>query len=165
MPDFWFDTDSFVTPSRGPYRFKTVPKFWEFLEQKANEHIIASPEFVLEQELTSSKPEHADDLEKWAKKQQGTLFISPNEAVQNAYSLVAESVRTDPRYASQHVTKFLDGADSWVIAYAKALGGRIVTFEKSESRSSKPKIPDVAGKFGIKCINLWDVLTELKASF
>ena len=47
MPDFWFDTDSFVTPSRGPYRFATLPKFWEFLEQKAEEHVIASSEFVL----------------------------------------------------------------------------------------------------------------------
>ena len=37
MPDLWLDTDSLVTPSRGPYRFGTLPKFWDYLEQKAEE--------------------------------------------------------------------------------------------------------------------------------
>ena len=74
MPLFWLDTDSLVTPSRGPYRFGTVPKFWEFLEQKAGEEIIASSEFVL-QELIGGK----DQLEIWAKQQQGTLFLMPDQ--------------------------------------------------------------------------------------
>ena len=165
MPDFWLDTDSFVTPSRGPYRFTTVPKFWEFLEQKATEHVIASPEFVLLRELSSNDPKDSDELEVWAKKQQGTLFLSPDMAVQQALTQIAESVKLEPRYAPQYVAKFLDGADPWVIAYAKALGGRVVTFEKSEPRSTNPKIPDVAAKFDVKCINLWDMLTELKATF
>ncbi|MFQ5827189.1 MAG: DUF4411 family protein, partial [Dehalococcoidia bacterium] len=60
---------------------------------------------------------------------------------------------------------FLSGADPWVIAHAKALGGRVVTFEKPEPISTKPKLPDVAGEFGVKCISLWDMLTELNASF
>jgi hypothetical protein len=165
MPQFWFDTDSFVNPSRGPYRFGTVPTFWEWLEQKGKEKVIASPEFVLVRELTGNDPQKADDLEVWAKKQQGTLFWSPTEEVQQVYKQVAQSVINEPRYAGQYIAEFLDGADPWVISYAKALGGRVVTFEKSEPLSTKPKIPDVADKFNVKCIILWDVLTELKAKF
>ena len=97
--------------------------------------------------------------------QQGTLFLIPDEQVQQMFQQIAESVKNEPRYASQHVTQFLDGADPWVVAHAKALGGRIVTFEKMEPLSTKPKIPDVAAPFGVNCINLWDMLTELKASF
>ena len=51
MPEFWLDTDSLVTPSRGPYRFTTLPQFWEYLEQKAREQVIASSDFVLQELL------------------------------------------------------------------------------------------------------------------
>lgn len=160
VPSFWLDTDSLATPSRGPYRFPTVPRFWEFLEQKASEKIIASPEFVLNELI-----EGDDQLKEWAKRQQGTLFQAPNQAVQEMFRQIADSVNNSPRYAAHHVAEFLKGADPWVIAYAAALGGRVVTFERSEPTSRKPKIPDVGREFGVHCISLWDMLTELGASF
>ena len=160
MPDFWVDTDSLVTPSRGPYRFATLPKFWEFLEQKASEEVIASSELVLKELIGNG-----DQLEEWAKRQQGTFFLPPDQAVQEALSQIAESVTHNKRYADHHVAYFLKGADPWIIAHAKALGGKVVTFEKPEPTSTKPKIPDVAGEFNVKCISLWDMLTELHASF
>ena len=159
MPD-WIDSDSLVTPSRGPYRFATLPKFWDFMEQKANEQVIASSVFVLG-ELVGS----GNALEAWAKRQQGTFFRSPDQAVQEAYRQIVESIKNNTRYAPHHVARFLSGADPWLIAHAKAQGGRVVTFEKPEPNSKKPKIPDVGEEFGVKCISLWDLLTELKASF
>lgn len=160
MPEFWLDTDSLVTPSRGPYRFGTVPRFWEFLEEKAKADVIASSEFVLKELLGGG-----DELEEWAKRQQGTLFREALEPVQEKLRQIANSVNANSQYAKHHVAAFLGGADPWVIAHAIEQGGRVVTFEKPEPNSTKPKIPDVAGEFGRKCINLWDVLTELKASF
>ncbi len=161
MPDFWLDSDSLINASRGPYRFATVPKFWEFLQQKAREHVIASPEFVLLGELIGS----GDELERWARQQHGTLFLPADQAVQEAFRRIADSVNGNDRYSPVHIAHFLRGADPWGIAYAKALGGRIVTFEKPEPLSAKPKIPDVAGEVGVRCISLWDMLTELQASF
>jgi hypothetical protein len=161
MFDFWLDTDSFVTPYRTAYRFNTVPKFWEFLERQSKKQVIVSSELVL-QELTSGDP---DELGIWAKQQQGTLFLMPTADVQKAYSQIAQNVKSNKQYKDYHVHKFLDNADPWVIAHAKALGGTVVTFEKSEPSSTKPKIPDVAAAFGVKCINIWDMLTELGASF
>lgn len=160
MPDFWLDTDSFATPARGPYRFATVPKFWEFLEQKAAENVIASTELVLKE-----LQEGEDQLKIWAKGQEGKLFLPPTVVVQEMFRQVVANVTSNNRYATHHVVAFLDGADPWLIAYARALGGRVVTFEKSEPTSRKPKIPDVAAEFGVNCLNLWDVLTELGASF
>jgi hypothetical protein len=161
MFDFWLDTDSFVTPYRTAYRFTIVPEFWVFLEQKAFEKVIISSELVL-QELASDNP---DELGIWAKQQQGILFLTPTEDVQKAYKQIAQSVRSNKQYKDCHVHKFLGDADPWVIAHAKALSGRVVTFEQSAPSSTKPKIPDVASLFEVKCINIWDMLTELKASF
>lgn len=161
MFDFWLDTDSFVRPYREAYRFATVPKFWEFLEQKSKEQVVVSSELVL-QELDDNDP---DELGVWAKQQKGMLFLAPTEAVQQVLGQIAESVKNNKQYADYWVHKFLGGADPWIIAHAKAIGGRVVTFEKPEPYSKKPKIPDVAAPFGVKCISLWDMLTELKASF
>ena len=61
------------------------------------------------------------------------------------------------------VQRFLEKADTWVIAYAVTLGGRICTFEKPEPLSRKPKIPDVALEFGAECIQIWDMLSDLNA--
>ena len=165
MPDYWLDADSFITPSRGPYRFSVLPPFWDYLEQKAQEQIIGSPEIVLTLELIGSDPKKADELEIWAKQQQGILFIPPNKSVQTVYSEVVESVTHNSRYVIYEVQLFLSGADPWVIAYAKALGGKVVTFETTKPLQKKPKIPDVAATFGVRCISLWDMLTELGASF
>lgn len=159
MPDFWLDSDSLVTPYRGPYRFSTVPRFWDFLEQKAEEQVVASSYYVL-RELTEG-----DELEVWAKRVDTKLFLIPDDAVTRAYSLVVNNVMQTQRYAAHHVAAFLDGADPWIIAHALAKGGRVVTFEKPEPMSSKPKIPDVASGLGINCINVYDMLTMLGASF
>ena len=165
MFDFWLDTNSFVTPYRGAYRFETVPKFWEFLEDKSKDQIIVSSEMVL-QELEKGKQgqEKPDSLLLWAAKQD-KLFLPLSSEVQEAYKTIADSVKNNKQYKMYHVHEFLDEADPWVIAHAKAFGGRVVTFEKNETNSTKPKIPDVADKFDIKCICIWDMLSELHAVF
>ena len=159
MPDFWMDANSFITPHRTAYRFDMVPQFWDFLKQKAEEGVIASPDFVLG-ELCGSDPKKEDALEKWAKPLKGIMFLDADEFVQASYKQIADYVNGN--YKPQWIAKFLDGADPWVIAYAKAHGGKIVTFETPASLSQKPKIPDVAGHFNVKCITIWDMLSELK---
>lgn len=161
MPEFWLDADSLIIPHRTAFRFSIAIQFWEFLEQKADENIIASPAIVLDKELDGN----GDLLEKWAKQQSGKLFIQPTIQVQEMFRKVADNVQNNNRYAAHQVTKFLDGADPWLIAYAKVFGGRIVTFEKREPNSTIPKIPDVAKVFDIVCTNLWDMLDELQFSF
>ena len=162
MRDFWMDADSFITPHRGPYRFEAVPQYWDFLRQKAEEGVIGSPELVLDLELTSSDPAKADRLEKWARSLKGILFLPADAAVQAKYSEVAQYVRTNPRFHKHWVAPFLGKADPWVVAYAAALGGRIVGFEKPEPLAKKPKVPDIAAYFGVTCINVYDMLAELE---
>ena len=161
-PSYWFDSNSFMTPSRTSHRFSRGTRLWDFLEQKALEHIIGSPSIVLDFEITHADKSKADELEKWARKLDGILFLPPNDSVQIYYSQIVQAVSSNPQYKAYEKQIFLAKADPWVIAYAKAYGGKIVTFEKTAPFSKEPKIPDVAKTlFDIESIILWDALDEL----
>ena len=85
----------------------------------------------------------------------------PNESVQHAYSAIADYVAQHQPYAPEHVATFLSKADAWIIAHAMAGGGRVVTFEVPQPLSARPKIPDVAGNFGVGCLSLHEMLREM----
>ena len=155
MPD-WLDSDSFILASRGPYRFSMISPFWSFLEEQARQQRLASSEMVL-QELQDGE----DQLKQWASGLQAVMFRVPTEEVQERYSEVVANVSGNGRFAQHHVSRFLAKADPWLIAHARTDGGRIVTFEKPEPTSRKPKIPDVSHEFGISCNNLFDLIEEL----
>jgi hypothetical protein len=138
-----------------------VPQYWDFLKEKAEQGMIGSPELVLDIELTSTDPSKTDDLERWAKRLRGILFLPPDGPTQVKYQDVVQYVQTNPRFKQHWIAPFLDKADPWLVAYAATLGGRIVTFEKPEPLSTRPKVPDIAKYFGVHCVNVWDMLAEL----
>lgn len=161
MPEFWLDADSLITPKRGPYGFDIAPAFWSFLEQKANEGIIASS-VVVWGELRNGTE---DELREWAQKRNDSgFFVDPDESVQAAFREIAHHVNT--KYPAHRASKFLSDADPWLIAHARAHGGRVVTFEKRVAAASKkPKIPNVADEFGVKTLDIYELLRELGFSF
>ncbi len=157
MTNFWLDADSLITPKNGPYGFDIAPGFWRFMEQKAAEGIIASSVTVY-RELKDYGAE--DDLLQWAEQQKDTgFFVEPDTIVQTVFRQVAEYV--NKTYPQHQTSKFLDDADPWLIAHAKAYGGRVVTFETSAPTSKKPKIPDVGNQFDVNCLNVYQMAREL----
>jgi hypothetical protein len=166
MREYWLDTNSFIEPYQKYYCFDRVPNFWTFLEQKSREGVIVSPTVVLtELEEGCKKKGSPDELLIWARKQAGTMFLMPDSAVQLVNSQIADYVKDSNKSTPWRAQVFLRGADSWTIAHAKALGGRVVTFETSNINSRRIKIPDVADHFDIKCLDLHKMLAELKARF
>ncbi len=163
MLDFWLGADSLISAYRGAYRFQTVPKFWDYLQAKAEEKVVVSSALVLKELEDGCTDEGPDELLVWARQRGDTLFLPPTDAVQEVNAQIAESVTKNPQYAIEEIHIFLSGADPWIIAHAKALGGKVVTFETSAPKSKRVKIPDVAEKFGVKCTSLWDMLSDLKA--
>ena len=137
-----------------------APGFWSFLEQKANEGTIASSRLVY-QELHNGAE---DELRAWAEaRKDGGLFVEPDSHVQAAFQEIADYVNAN--YPLHQAAQFLSGADPWIIAHAKAHGGRVVTFEVRAPSSSRPKIPDICDQFGVESMNIYGVLRELGASF
>jgi len=156
MPEYWLDADSLIRTKNGPYGFDIAPGFWEFIEEKVAAGVIASS-LVVYDELEDGDE---DDLLLWARKQkENGLFIEPDGVVQTIFRQIVDYV--NGKYPQYQASEFLDGADPWIIAHAKAYGGRVVTFEVSAPASKDPKIPDVGDKFGVKTLNIYKMAREL----
>ena len=93
MPHCWMDSDSFIIPHRGPYRFEALPQFWDFLEQKAQEGIIGSPAIILDKELSSDRDDEQDVLARWARRLKNVLFLVGSEEVKSSYAEVVQYVQ------------------------------------------------------------------------
>lgn len=95
-------------------------------------------------------------------KKKVALFIGPTEAVQTFSPQIADFVTKT--YKAQQAKFFLEDADPWVIAHAKIENAIVVTQETLvPSVSSQVKIPNICNQFGVKWIDLYALLRELKA--
>jgi hypothetical protein len=158
MPDFWLDSNSFIEPKKGPDGFDIAPGFWAFLEQKAAEGVIASSITVFH-ELEDVE----DDLLQWARQQRDKgFFKEPDALVQTGFRQIADFVNKS--YPQHQASYFLSKADPWIIAHAMAYKGRVVTLETASPISKRPKIPDVANQFDVKCLNIYQMVRELGMS-
>ena len=156
MPDYWLDSDTLIRPYR-ELTFDWLPSLWTTLREKGVERVIASSAYVYE-ELKDGD----DALAEWATECQGFgLWVPADESVQHAYSAIADYVVQHQTYSPEHKATFLGKADAWIIAHALACGGRVVTFEAPQPLSARPKIPDVAGNFGVDCLTLHEMLREM----
>ena len=156
MPDYWLDSDTLIRPNR-ELTFDWLPSLWAILRGKGVEGVIASSAYVYD-ELKDGD----DALAEWAAECGDSGFWMPaDESVQHAYSAIVDYVAQHQTYAPEHVATFLGKADAWIIAHALAGGGRVVTFEVPQPLSARPKIPDVAGNFGVDCLTLHEMLREM----
>ena len=107
-----------------------------------------------------------DQLMVWgkARKKMG-LCCNETKEVQERYGLIIAHVQQ--KYATKHqqVREFLSGADGWIIAYALATDGVVVSQENRHTNKSKIKVPTVANVFDVPCRNTPQVLDELNADF
>jgi predicted nucleic acid-binding protein len=163
MP-YCLDANVFIEAHRRYYAFDIAPGFWEALSEWAAQGAICSPLLVYD-EIARSK----DQLAEWAKAHKESLFADPDESTVTAYREIADMVAN--LYEPQHVQGFLMGADPWVIAHAKAHNLVLVTMEslRAEQLSKKSgliaggiKIPNICKRVGIKFINTFDLMRELR---
>lgn len=70
-------------------------------------------------------------------------------------------LKDTPRFKDRWREEFLACADPWVIAYAKVIGGTVVTMEQLASTGSKVKIPDICDALSVAWINTYNVLRSL----
>lgn len=158
MPDFWLDTNCFIEPSNGPYAFDLVPQFWDFLDAQSKTGTISSPIMV----FNELHDETVGELHAWAGARRNMgLFAEATAEVQAAFKEVADFVVAN--YPPEQATEFLDGADPWLVAHARAQGGLIVTHEALVGQGAKkPKIPNICQAFGLEPpIKVWEMLRRL----
>ena len=160
--EYCLDTSVYIQAYRTYYAFDLAPRFWNALENLAQIQVIISPIAVYE-ELKKGN----DELYIWAKSQENTLFIKPDDMVSDALHTIADF--SNENYEDAHwIRDFLSGADPWVIAQAKAYNLIVVTMEGNKSAEEinnstkrflgRIKIPNMCGHFGVKCITTYDLL-------
>lgn len=89
-----------------------------------------------------------------------SLFKTANSAdTQGVFAEIANYLATHQTYSQVEVSRFLSGADPWLIAEAKTTGAKIVTHEVPvPDNSRKVKIPNVAKIFAVEHVDIFDLL-------
>jgi hypothetical protein len=157
--EFWLDADCYIESAKGRYRFSIAPGFWELVKREALRDAISSPV-----EVYHEIREGEGELVAWVEGLRDTLFTYPDESVQSWFRQISDHV--SETYTQSQASKFLSGADGWLIAHARAHGGAVVTGEtRAGPNSPQATIPNVCEAFSVECINLYDMLERLGVTF
>jgi len=158
---YLLDSNTFITAKNGPYGFECVPGFWRWLSARNADKILFSCSRI-RKELLNGEGDH---LKNWAKSN-GGFFLPEDAAVTASIATIAEWVQSNDQFSDAAKQEFFRGADLTLIAHAHAHQFHIVTFEKDAPKAkSKIFIPTVGNAFGVRSLDLYQLVTELKASF
>jgi hypothetical protein len=156
---YLLDSNIFIQAKNLHYGFDICPAFWDWLEKEhQNEQRVASVEKVLE-ELR----DRTDELTTWAEQQNG-FFLPPDGDVLASLREVGDWAN-DAGYDQAAVNEFLEDADYYLIAHARATGLTVVTHEKVENSKKRIKIPNACTEVSVDCINAYEMLRREGAKF
>ncbi len=162
-----FDADAFIQPYRTYYHPDIAPGFWQALQGLVHTSTVKLIEPVYH-EILPYDQKHKDWLSLWIFNLRKYKEKVNNWKVSQAFEEVAEFVGN--RYEPLYARAFLDIADPWVIAYAKAYGATIVSMESHKNEEIDPhtslirgriKLPNVAEHFGLTVIRVYDLVKKL----
>jgi len=160
-PDFIVDANLFIQAATSYYAFERVPGFWTWLQRAVESERVKTIHFVLDE------IEYPSELVQWVNDlgvDVLTVDVSDPEIQVEYQSLVNWLVRQD--FGPEHVAKFLDKADPWLIAAAKVKGSTLVTQETLAGQGTKKvKIPNVCEAHDVPWANTFEMLDDLGASF
>jgi hypothetical protein len=122
------------------------------LWEKDLSSLIAGGHLAASQEVRVELERQDDELLDWTVDHE-EMFIEVDDPVQTAVKAILVRYRNliNPNTGRS-------GADPFVIALAQVNGCAVVTEEKA--RPTKPRIPDVCAGFGIRCMNMLDLMRQ-----
>ena len=156
---YLLDANIFIQAKNLHYGMDFCPAFWDWLIKKNAQQKLFSIEKVCD-ELKAME----DELSKWAKELGAKFFLKPDETVLKALAEVSLWIN-EKDYTDVAKNIFLQGADYYLIAQAKAKEYTIVTHERPSDSKNKIKIPDVCIGFQIKCMTVYEMLKTERARF
>lgn len=162
---YLLDSNVLIEAKKRWYSFDVCPGFWDSLLGNYKVGVVKSIDFVKSEVLQND-----DELTEWVcNRVPDEFFDSTNdEAVIQHYQDVQKWVATHSAYKPEAKATFADFnlADPWLIAYAKSFDFTVVTHETFEKdRINKVKIPNVCNQFGVKWIDTFKMLENLRTVF
>ena len=140
---YLLDSNVFIQAKNLHYGFDFCPAFWDWLDVAHRA---------------------GDDLADWARAQPGTFFI-PADAAALPSLQETTTWATGAGYEAAAVSTFLQGADYYLVAQAKALGHTLVTHEIIANTVKKVKIPNACLVLGITYMGTFQMLRHETARF
>ena len=163
QPLFLPDANVFIAAHRSYYALNLCPGFWDCLIHHFNAGRILSIDRVRD-ELVG----YGDALSDWVRDAAPPELFVPSlgEAVTDAYREVMRWVYANRQFTIQAKNEFSQGADGWLVAYARVHNVILVTLETHhpDARRRVP-LPNVCEQYGVPRVNTFEMLNELDVRF
>lgn len=156
---YLLDANVFIQAKNLHYGFDFCPAFWDWLIDRNAADQVGSIEKVSD-ELVGG----GDDLADWATARGKGFFLAPDDSVLPALGAVS-AWATGHNYEAAAIATFLQVADYWLVAHAKATGCVVVTHEVPSESVRKIKIPNACIGLRITCITPYEMLRRERARF
>lgn len=150
---YCLDTSFFINGWRKNYPIDVFPSVWSILDRNIRSGKVVSCDEVY-REISHQK----DDLFAWVKARK-QCFLRVTDELTHQFG---EVMHQFPNFAAMGGTT--NAADPWVVAQAHLIRATVVSDENSTEQMKKskpPKIPNVCGALGIKCLKPIDLLRAL----
>lgn len=159
MTVYLLDANVFIQAKNLQYGFDFCPGFWDWLIEQNSAGRVASIAKVAD-ELQGVDDELAD----WAAARSGQFFLLPDDSVISAAGDVSQWAYGQG-YQDAAVDTFLQVADYWLVAHARAYECVVITHEVPDNSAKKIKIPNACVGLGLRCMNPYDMLRRERARF
>jgi len=158
---YLLDTNTFIEAKNRYYTFDVCPGFWEWLISFGEKQSIISIVHV-KKELQEGK----DELANWIAKLPEDYFIEADIPIQRKFKPIVNYVMQQNKFSLAEKSKFLKGADPWLIASAISGYATVITQETQVGdNSTKIKIPNICNHFNVPHMNIFELLRKEKVQF
>lgn len=159
LEKYCLDANVLIEAWQKYYSPKFFPEYWDMLNDLGNRDRIFLPGLVAEEIFKTD-----DGLSNWLR--QSKIPIQPiTEGIAAALTSIY-ATNADHKFLVDN-TRQRSLADPWVIAHAMACKACVVTKENFETavNSKRIKIPNVCENMGVRWINDFQFIGELKLKF
>ena len=143
------DTSALIDGWVRYYRPTVFRRLWEDMGG-----LVLAGQLVASKSVWHEIEDREDRLIEWAN-DNDAIFVEDDEEVQ---AHVRAILANWPRPVD--FTRYVTGADPFVIGLAQHRGFTVVTGERLSNNPDAPKIPDVCRRYGVRSINLMDMIEE-----
>lgn len=159
----YLDGDNYVIDTSGLIKLEFLfpptnlafAAIWEEIDDLISVRKFRTIDFV-EIEINNYEGKN-DFLKNWVKKNKKNLVYETNEECFNAAIPIINEEYGTGFFDSTKLAEGKEEADPYLISYCIINSCTLIT---SESKTKPNKIPMVAKRFGVKCIDIYDFLIE-----